>query len=133
MINMKGFTKIGSLVILFGFCLMLGCKSDRLILNFCDPLAQQCDIETCESFQDAIIMIQLSNDDYNISLHKVATSVKYLENLTGIKSNIYSYEIPVYSTKDEMLKDIQVWIKWFDENICKQSSKEENSRAGSIE
>ncbi|UII34891.1 hypothetical protein LVD17_13850 [Fulvivirga ulvae] len=96
-------------------------------MNECSIFDDNCDIETCEKFQDALIEVQLSYDNYPISLYKVQEAITYLEEVTGIKSNVNSYEIPVYSTKDEMLKDIQAWIKWFEENICKQPSKEGGS------
>lgn len=70
------------------------------------------------------MLIQLSYEGYDISLYKVTRSVKYLEDLTGIKSNIYSYEIPVYSSRDKMLEDIEAWIIWFDQNVCKQPLQE---------
>ncbi|UII21155.1 hypothetical protein [Fulvivirga ligni] len=123
---MRKYTKASFLILFFSLNLMLGCKPDRLKLVYCDPMDEQCDVEQCEKFQDAIIMIQLFQDGYDISFYKVTKSVKYLENLTEIKGNINSYEIPVYSSKDKMLKDIEAWITWFDENVCKQSEDDTN-------
>lgn len=103
--------------------LICGCES-KLVINECDIFNNECDLELCEKFQDALIMIQLSEQQLPISLHKVQASVKYLEETTGIKSKVNSWKIPTYASRKDMYNDIELWMNWLEDQGCGSNSEE---------
>lgn len=97
---------------------LVSCKSDRYLVNDCNVFDSDCDVQICEKFQDALVTIQLSYDQYPISLSKVQQSIQFLEITSGIKSHVNSLETPVYSNRTEMVTDLLAWINWLRGNGC---------------
>jgi hypothetical protein len=50
-------------------------------------------------------------------------AVFFLEEVTGIESNINKSQVFIYETKEQLENDISNWRDWYDKNKCKYNDK----------